>query len=148
MSTENTEFEPRIAAFLCNWVLLRGGGSGGREPAAIPEQLQGYPQSLHRTHEPQVHSAGLQKGYRPGFGSPADTRAIATILLATCSQDGGSLSSKNLLEYIGLEPGRLHFSWISSAEAEKFQRTSNEVIEAVRKLGPAGRLNKDIRRVA
>ena len=26
---------------------------------------------------------------------------------------------KNLLEYIGLEPGRLHFSWISSAEAEE-----------------------------
>ena len=55
---------------------------------------------------------------------------------------------KNLLEYVGLEPGRLHFSWISSAEAEKFQRTSKEVIEAVKELGPASRLIKDIRRVA
>ncbi len=55
---------------------------------------------------------------------------------------------KNLLEYIGLEPGRLHFSWISSAEAEKFQRTALEVVEAVRKLGPAKRLIKDIRKVA
>jgi len=55
---------------------------------------------------------------------------------------------KNLLEYIGLEPGRLHFSWISSAEAEKFQRTAQEVVEAVRKLGPAKRLIKDIRKVA
>ena len=55
---------------------------------------------------------------------------------------------KNLLEYIGLEPGRLHFSWISSAEATKFQATANEVIEAVKALGPATRLIKDIRKVA
>lgn len=55
---------------------------------------------------------------------------------------------KNLLEYVGLEPGRLHFSWISSAEAEKFQRTATEVIQAVKELGPAKRLIKDIRRVA
>ena len=27
---------------------------------------------------------------------------------------------KGLLEHIGIEPGRLHFSWISSAEATKF----------------------------
>jgi hypothetical protein len=40
------------------------------------------------------------------------------------------------MEYVGLEPGRLHFSWISSAEAEKFQRTANKFIENVRALGP------------
>ena len=55
---------------------------------------------------------------------------------------------KNLLEYIGLEPGRLHFSWISSAEATKFQATANQVIESVKALGPATRLIKDIRKVA
>jgi coenzyme F420-reducing hydrogenase delta subunit len=55
---------------------------------------------------------------------------------------------KNLLEYVGIEPGRLHFSWISSAEATKFQQTAIEVIESVRALGPATRLVKDIRRVA
>lgn len=55
---------------------------------------------------------------------------------------------KNLLEYIGIEPGRLHFSWISSAEAEKFQRTAIEVCEAVTALGPAKHMIKDIRKVA
>ena len=55
---------------------------------------------------------------------------------------------KNLLDYVGIEPGRLHFSWISSAEATKFQQTAIEVIESVRALGPAQRLVKDIRRVA
>ena len=51
---------------------------------------------------------------------------------------------KNLLEYIGIEPGRVHFSWISSAEATKFQETAKEVVSQVRELGPAKRLVKDI----
>ena len=55
---------------------------------------------------------------------------------------------KNFLEYTGIEPGRLQFSWISSAEAEKFQKTVIAVTEAVQALGPARRLIKDIRKVA
>ena len=55
---------------------------------------------------------------------------------------------KNLLEYVGIEPGRLHFSWISSAEAEKFQKTVMKVTDEVRALGPAKYMIKDIRKVA
>ena len=55
---------------------------------------------------------------------------------------------KKLLDYVGLEPDRLHFSWISSAEAEKFQKTATQVAEAVRALGPAQHMIKDIRKVA
>ncbi|MCD6561293.1 MAG: hydrogenase iron-sulfur subunit [Deltaproteobacteria bacterium] len=44
---------------------------------------------------------------------------------------------KNLFEHIGLEPGRLHFSWISSAEATKFAEVANEVSKVIEDLGPA-----------
>lgn len=37
---------------------------------------------------------------------------------------------------MGLEPGRLHFSWISSAESTKFVQTVNHVVDSVRALGP------------
>ena len=37
---------------------------------------------------------------------------------------------------MGIEPGRLHFSWISSAEASKFVNVTNEVTAAVKALGP------------
>jgi hypothetical protein len=43
---------------------------------------------------------------------------------------------------MGIEPGRLHFSWISSAEATKFVEEVKEIKEQVRKLGPAERLIK------
>ncbi len=44
---------------------------------------------------------------------------------------------KNLLEHTGIEPGRLHFSWISSAESTKFVDVVKKVTEAVKALGPA-----------
>jgi len=41
-----------------------------------------------------------------------------------------------------MEPGRLHFSWISSAEAKKIVEVATEVIQAVKETGPANYLVK------
>ena len=49
---------------------------------------------------------------------------------------------KRFLEHAGIEPERLQFSWISSSEAGKFAELAREVIEAVRKVGPAKKLVK------
>ena len=46
------------------------------------------------------------------------------------------------MEYMGIEPGRLHFSWISSAESTKFVRVVEEITEEVRKIGPNTRFAK------
>ena len=40
------------------------------------------------------------------------------------------------MEYMGVEPGRIHFSWISSAESTKFVDVVNEITSAVKALGP------------
>jgi F420-non-reducing hydrogenase iron-sulfur subunit len=42
----------------------------------------------------------------------------------------------NLFDYMGIEQGRLHFSWISSAESTKFVKVATDVIETVKSLGP------------
>ena len=49
---------------------------------------------------------------------------------------------KGLLEHVGIEPGRLNFSWISSAESTKFVEVAQAVARDVEALGPAGRLVK------
>jgi coenzyme F420-reducing hydrogenase delta subunit len=49
-----------------------------------------------------------------------------------------------MIEAVGVEPGRLHFSWISSAEATKFQEVAREVVEKVRASGP----NQSFRKAA
>ncbi len=48
-----------------------------------------------------------------------------------------------MLEHIGIEPGRIHFSWISSAEATKFVEVANGVADTVAALGPAKYLIKE-----
>ena len=40
------------------------------------------------------------------------------------------------MEHMGIEPGRLQFSWVSSAESTKFVDVVNEVTEAIKTLGP------------
>jgi len=49
---------------------------------------------------------------------------------------------------MGIEPGRLHFSWVSSAESTKFVDVVNEVTAAVKKLGPNTHHLKDKAKVA
>ena len=41
---------------------------------------------------------------------------------------------KNLLEHMGIDPGRLHFSWISSAESTKFVDVAKKVTEEAASL--------------
>ena len=43
---------------------------------------------------------------------------------------------KNMLEHTGIEPGRLHFSWISSAESTKFVDVVKKIAEEVKALDP------------
>jgi F420-non-reducing hydrogenase iron-sulfur subunit len=40
------------------------------------------------------------------------------------------------MEHMGIEPGRLQFSWISSAESTKFVDVVNKVSAAIKALGP------------
>jgi F420-non-reducing hydrogenase iron-sulfur subunit len=55
---------------------------------------------------------------------------------------------KGLLEHIGIEAGRLHFSWISSAEATKFVAVAEAIMKEVKALGPAKYLIKKRAKVA
>jgi F420-non-reducing hydrogenase iron-sulfur subunit len=49
---------------------------------------------------------------------------------------------------VGIEPERLHFSWISSSEAGKFAEVATEVIQTVREAGPIKKLVKERAQVA
>jgi len=146
MSEEN-QFQPRIAAFFCNWCTY-----GGADLAGV-SRLQ-YPPNFRVIRIPctgRMSPKFIMQAFRQG----ADGIWVSGCHPGDCHYIAGNMYArrrftilKNLLEYVGIEPGRLHFSWISSAEATKFQQTAIEVIESVRALGPASRMVKDIRRVA
>jgi coenzyme F420-reducing hydrogenase delta subunit len=52
------------------------------------------------------------------------------------------------MEHMGIEPGRLQFSWVSSAESTKFVRVATEVTQAIKDLGPNNNLVKTMPKVA
>jgi coenzyme F420-reducing hydrogenase delta subunit len=54
----------------------------------------------------------------------------------------------NLMEHMGIEPGRLQFSWISSAESTKFVETVKAVTASVKALGPNTTYKKQAVKVA
>jgi len=43
---------------------------------------------------------------------------------------------KNLLDYLGVEEGRVNFAWVSASEGGRFAELIKEVTEKVKKLGP------------
>ncbi|MBW2122322.1 MAG: hydrogenase iron-sulfur subunit, partial [Deltaproteobacteria bacterium] len=49
---------------------------------------------------------------------------------------------KSLLEFLGIEEERIHFSWVSAAEGAKFSQLVEEVTKRVKRLGPSRRLVK------
>jgi F420-non-reducing hydrogenase iron-sulfur subunit len=55
---------------------------------------------------------------------------------------------KNLLEQMGVESDRIHFSWISSAEATKFVDVVSKITEKVKMIGPNKRFVKHEAKVA
>jgi coenzyme F420-reducing hydrogenase delta subunit len=55
---------------------------------------------------------------------------------------------KSMMEHMGIEPGRLQFSWISSAESTKFVDVVKEVTESVKALGPNTNFSKSKAKVS
>jgi coenzyme F420-reducing hydrogenase delta subunit len=51
------------------------------------------------------------------------------------------------MEHMGVEPGRLQFSWVSSAESTKFVKVVTEVTQAIKELGPNKTLVKTMSKV-
>jgi len=46
------------------------------------------------------------------------------------------------LEFVGIEPERVQFSWISAGEGERFANVISKITEDIKKIGPAKRLIK------
>ena len=136
-----SDFEPKILAFLCNWCSY-----GAADLAGVSRMK--YPTNFRVVRIPctgRMSPKFILKAFLDG----ADGVWVSGCHPGDCHYITGNMyarrkfsAAKSLLEYMGLEQGRLQFSWISSAEAEKFSSTANKVVARVRELGPAGFMQK------
>ena len=135
-------WEPKIVAFLCNWCSYAGADLAG------VSRIQ-YPPNIRIIRVPcsgRVNPMFIIKTFQRGV----DGVLISGCHPGDCHYISGNLIArrkfallKNFLEYIGIEPGRVNFSWISAAEGGKFSKVVTDVIEQVKTLGPIKKLKKE-----
>lgn len=134
-------WEPKIVAFLCNWCSYAGADLAGTSRIQYPPNIRVIRVPCSGRINPLFIIKGLQMG--------ADGVLVSGCHPGDCHYQTGnylarrkSATLKRLLEFVGIEEGRVHFSWVSAAEGAKFSQVVDEVTQRVRKLGPAKRLVK------
>ena len=136
------EREPKIIAFLCTWCSYAGADLAG------VSRIQ-YPPNLRIVRVPcsgRVNPLYILKSLQHG----ADGVLVSGCHPGDCHYISGNYYArrrftllKSLLDSAGIESGRVHFSWVSAAEGEKFANVVKEIVDTVRDLGPAHRLVRE-----
>ena len=141
MEKNSENWEPKIIAFLCSWCSYAGADLAGVSRFQYPTDLRIVRVPCSGRINPLYIVKSLQQGW--------DGVLVSGCHPGDCHYLSGNYYArrrfavlKRLLEYIGIEEGRVHFSWVSAGEGEKFATVVKEVSDAVRKLGPATRLVK------
>ena len=130
------EWEPRVIAFLCNWCSYAGADLAGVSRIQYPPNIRIIRVPCSGRVNPLFIIKSLQQG--------ADGVLVSGCHPGDCHYISGNYYArrrfallKSVLEYVGVGPGRVHFSWVSAAEGVKFSQVVTDVVESVRALGPA-----------
>lgn len=135
VNTETKAFEPKIAAFLCNWCSYAGADLAG------VGRFQ-YPATIRTIRVPcsgRINPLYLLKAMANG----ADGVLVSGCHPGDCHYMSGNYVARrkfalidSLLKHVGLEEGRVSFSWVSAAEGVRFAEVVKGVTERVTALGP------------
>lgn len=133
--SEETEFDPAILAFLCNWCSYAGADLAGVSRLQMPPSIR----NIRVMCSGRVNPLFVIKSYMGG----ADGVLIAGCHPGDCHYDTGNYKArrrfaltKRIFETLGLEPERLMLSWISASEGPKCQDVAITFTKDVQKLGP------------
>ncbi len=136
-------WEPKIVAFLCNWCSYAGADLAGVSRIQYPPNIRVIRVPCSGRVNPFYIIKTLQNGIDGVLVSgchPGDCHYISGNLIARRK----FTLLKSFLEYIGIEPGRVQFSWVSAAEGGRFAQIIEKVTREVKKLGPIRKLVKKI----
>ncbi len=143
MQEINTNFEPKIVAFCCNWCSYAGADLSGTN------RLQ-YPTNVKIIRIPcsgRLNPVDVLRAFQDG----ADGVILCGCHPGDCHYTTGNYYARrrmtllySMLDYLGIEKDRTKVEWVSAAEGQKFAETMNAFVEQVRALGENHRL-EDLR---
>ena len=132
-----SEWRPRIVAFLCNWCSYTGADLAGIS------RIQWDPAvSIVRVMcSGRMDPTFVAKAFRMG----ADGVIVSGCHPGDCHYQEGNYKTlrrvhlmKRLIEGFGIAPERLRLVWVSASEGDQWAETANEMAAQIRSLGPLG----------
>ena len=134
-------WEPTIVAFLCNWCSYAGADLAGVSRFQYPPNVRVIRVPCSGRVNPLYIVKALQNGVDGVLVSgchPGDCHYISGNLVARRK----FALLKNFLEYLGIEPERIQFSWVSASEGGRFAALVEKVVKDIKAIGPATKLVK------
>ena len=139
----NKEWEPKIAAIVCNWCTYAGADLAGISRIQYPPNVRIIRVPCTGRINPFYIVKALQKG--------ADGVLVSGCHPGECHYISGNLVARrkfaalnSLLSHIGVEGDRAMFTWVSASEGDRFAQVIRGVTAKVKALGPASKLVKNI----
>jgi len=135
------EFEPKIIAFLCKWCSSAGSDLAGVSRMEYPSNVVPIQVMCSGSVSPLYIFSAFKKG--------ADGVLVSGCHPGDCHYIKGNFYArrrialvKELLEFIGLEPGRFQMSWVSAAEGTKYTEIIKDFVATLKPLGPQTKLRR------
>jgi F420-non-reducing hydrogenase iron-sulfur subunit len=135
------DWQPKILAILCNWCSYAGADLAGVSRIQYPPNIRVVRIPCSGRVDPLFIMKSLQSGFDGVLVSgchPGDCHYLSGNYVARRR----FAILKPLLEFVGIEPERVQFSWISAGEGERFAQVMTKVTNDIKKIGPAKRLVK------
>jgi len=129
------DFEPRITAFVCNWCTYTGADLAGTSRLHMASNVR----IIRLPCTGRIDHVFIVKAFERG----ADGVIVSGCHPADCHYTAGNYHARRrfgvfreLLSFMGVDPARLTFSWVSASEGAKWADVVNETVARVRELGP------------
>jgi F420-non-reducing hydrogenase iron-sulfur subunit len=140
---KNQEWEPKIAAIVCNWCTYAGADLAGISRIQYPPNVRIIRVPCTGRINPFYIVKALQEG--------ADGVLVSGCHPGECHYISGNLVArrkfatlKSFLNYIGVDGDRTMFTWVSASEGDRFAQVIRGVTAKVKALGPANKMIKKL----
>ena len=133
--SDRAPYEPRIVAFLCNWCTYTGADLAGTSRLQYPPNVRIIRTMCSSAVDPVYVLKPLMEG--------ADGVLIGGCHPGDCHYQTGNYKTRRryvalqeILKASGIDERRVWLRWISASEGTKFAATINDMVTAIKDLGP------------
>ncbi len=128
-------WQPRVIALVCNWCTYAGADLAGTARIKYPPNVRMVRFPCTGRMDPLMIFKTFENG--------ADSIIVSGCHPGDCHYVQGNLVARRrftvlraLLNFLGIDLKRIHFSWVSAAEGRKWADVVEKVTNAAREVGP------------